>query len=520
MTGMFHERDFRNYDFVILDASYFLLQERDTDWMEQLKESRVYVPTTFEAERKAYRELLSKERRASYDAFTRALSGYKTPDKAQSALEMVRSVSANGKSVSVVTGNRLFIERIIMENDPPLKADIFDLSRMEWISYAEFPALREKLEFQKEELSEIPPLKETIGYGTTLYRPNGEEVRLCKLGDNHISGTESELYGVEDFSGESLGIAKIFRTGNLTPGKCRHLRQITETARRIDAPWALFPTDTLYRDETRQVFAGILEDYAENSHTLYERRLYQGDLSSAKELSMKLSENLSLCFNIVRQICFLNHYGFFISDFNLKNFALSEKEPNRVLMFDTDSFGFQNYFSGFRAAGSSTANVYDTATKRGALGFCDDALYVFVFTLLSLGSPPIYEKEQVRVFRFDENIKDDFTRCLFPERLWRLFEKAFRERKSFSAEMLLRELTEALRDLEKHPEDNFEYGSKLDAISEEISLNQEVSVTPPARIARLFKSGGLDRALLFLTGLSIIAVLYLLFQSGFFGAFP
>ena len=230
------------------------------------------------------------------------------------------------------------------------------------------------------------------------------------------------------------------------------------------------------------------------------------------KISMKCSANLCK-----------NHKNTFktgFSDFNLKNFALSEKEPNRVLMFDTDSFGFQNYFSGFRAAGSSTANVYDTATKRGALGFCDDALYVFVFTLLSLGSPPIYEKEQVRVFRFDENIKDDFTRCLFPERLWRLFENAFRDRKSFSAEMLLRELTEALRDLENHPEDNFEYASKLDAISEEISLNQKVSVTPPARIARLFKSGGLDRALLFLTGLSIIAVLYLLFQSGFFGAFP
>lgn len=514
MTGMFHERDFRDYDFVILDASYFLLQERDTDWMEQLKESRVYVPTAFEAERKAYRELLPEERRASYDAFTRALSGYKTPDKPQSAWEMVRNVSAKGKSVSVVTGNRLFIERIILEDEPPLKADIFDLSRLEWISCEEFPELRKKLEFQKDELSEIPPLKEPIGYGTTLYRSNGEEIRLCKLGDNRIIGAESELYGVENFSGELLGIAKIFRTGNLTPGKCRHLRQITEAARRIDASWALFPTDTLYRDEMRQIFAGILEDYAGDSHTLYQRRMYQGDLSSDKELSMKLSENLRLCFNIVRQICFLNHYGFFISDFNLKNFALSEKEPKRVLMFDTDSFGFQNYFSGFRAAGSSTANVYNTETKRGALGFCDDALYVSVFTLLSLGSPPIYANEQVRVFRFDEKIEDDFKRLLFPPRLWRLFETAFRDRKSFSAEMLLLELANALSRLKEHPEEDFEYRQKLPDFT-------PIPVSAPSlpeRIARFFKSGGLDRALLFLTGLSIIAVLYLLFQSGFFGA--
>ena len=187
-------------------------------------------------------------------------------------------------------------------------------------------------------------------------------------------------------------------------------------------------------------------------------------------------------------------------------------------MFDTDSFGFQNYFSGFRAAGSSTANVYDTATKRGALGFCDDALYVFVFTLLSLGSPPIYEKEQVRVFRFDANIKDDFTRCLFPERLWRLFEDSFHNGKFFSAEMLLRELSETLRDLDEHPENDFEYGVRLDEI-----------FSPPSpgtgnplwkRLTQAIRSGRLDRVLLILTGCSIIAALYFLFQSGFFSAFP
>ena len=528
MTGMFHEHDFHDYEFVILDASYFLLRERGAELAERLSESRVYVPVTFEAERRAYRELLPDKRRASYDAFTRALSGYKTPDRPQSAWEMARSVSARGKSLCVVTGNRLFIERMILEDEAPLKADIFDLSRMEWILCEEFSQLRTKLEFQKEELSEVPPPKETIGYGTTLYKSDGEEIRLCKLGEGRMSGAESELYGVEDFSGENIGIAKIFRTGNLTPGKCRHLHQMTEAARRIEAPWAFFPTDTLYRDETRRIFAGILEDYAGESHTLYERRVYQGDLSSNEELSMRLSDNLRLCFNLVRQICFLNHYGFFVSDFNLKNFALSEEEPNplskgesnRVLMFDTDSFGFQNYFSGFHAAGSSTANVYDTTTKRGALGFCDDALYVSVFTLLSLGSPPIYVKEQARLFRFDEKPEDDFKRLLFPERLWRFFENAFRVRKSFSAEMLLWELSEALRDLDRRPEDNFEYGPKLEEIFKVKSPNQGGNAAPPAQMARLLKSGGLDHVLLFLTGFSILVVLYLLFQSGFFGASP
>ena len=521
MTGMFHEHDFRDYDFVIMDASYFLIRERNASWMKELKESRVYVPTTFEAERKAYRELLSEESRASYDALTRALSGCrKTPDRPQSAWEMVLSVSGRGKSVAVVTGNRVFIERIILENKPPLKADIFDLNRMEWISSEDFPALREELEFQKEELSETPPLKEPIGYGTTLYSSKGEELRLCKLGDKQMSGAESQLYGVEDLSGNRRGIAKIFRTGTLTPGKILHLNQITEAARHISAPWALFPTDTLYRDETRRIFAGILENYAGDSRMLFESRLYQGDFSSPEESSMRLSDNLRLCLNLVRQVCFLNHYGFFVSDFNLKNFALREKEPGRVLMFDTDSFGFQNYFSGFRAAGITTANVYDTKTKRGALKFCDDALYIFAFSILSLGSPAIYEDKQShkRVFRFDEEIPDYNRKYLFPERLWRLFEDSFHNGKFFSAEMLLRELSETLRDLDEHPENDFEYGVRLDEI-----------FSPPSpgtgnplwkRLTQAIRSGRLDRVLLILTGCSIIAALYFLFQSGFFSAFP
>ena len=513
MFGMFHK-----YDFVILDASYFLLKEADAEVMESLKDSRVYVSVTFEAEWKAYRDLLSEHQRALYDVLARPLPNLKVPSGARSTWEMILDASAKGRSIAVVTGNRLLIERMILE---PVKADIFDLNETEWILQEDFSARLEQLEFQKESLSETPPPKEAIGYGTTLYKSDGEEVKLCKLGESRIYGTESQLYGVQNAQGDQIGIAKIFRTGSLTPEKCCHFQRIRQTAQNINAPWAFFPTDTLYRDKAYQIFAGILENYSADSHTLFKKHLYQGDLSSSQELSMTLSDNLRLCWNIVRQICFLNHYGFFVSDFNLKNFAISENDPQHVLMFDTDSFGFQNYFSGFRAAGAKTANTYNTQTKKGALGFCDDALYVFIFSLLSLGSPPIYvNKQQDRVFRFDEKIEDSQRRKLFPEKLWVLFENAFRNRKIFSAEMLLLALTDSLNHLKECPEENFEYGKKLDELAE-IELQENSKNTPLAYFAQSFASGKLDRLLLVLNGvLIVIIILYFLFRSSFFGELP
>ena len=507
MTGMFRVHDFREYDLVTLDASCFLAPEMESSLLDGLRESRVYVSATFEAEATAYKELFPVQHMASYKALISHFPKIRTPDRRQSTWEMICNFASAGRHIAVVTGNRLLIERIILEDAPSIHADIYNLFDKEWIPYGEFQSMREVLELVKDERSQVPPQAEAIGYGTPLYPSSGGEVYLSRLDGQQISGTESQLFGVENENHERLGLAKIFRTGNLTPGKCEHLQQMKAFANTANLPWCLFPKEILYRDESRQIFAGILEDYAADVHTLYERRLYHGDLSLPEDLSMKLSDNLRVCYYLVRQVCYLNNYGFFISDFNLKNFALRPDDPEHILMFDTDSFGYGNFFSGFRAAGSSTANRYDTTKKTGALEFCEDSLHVAVFSLLSLGSPPIYAKGNTRVFRFDENIEDRWRKNLFPEKLWSYFESAFRARKFFSAEMLLLELSESLKRLKEHPEEDLSYGS--------VFPEPASDPTPVSPVRHVLESGAMDRVLLFLSGFAVVIILYILYRGGF-----
>ena len=425
---------------------------------------------------------------------------------------MVSDASFEGKTVAVVTGNRLFVERMILE---PVKADIFDLNHLTWISYDDFPSLRDQIELREEKFSGTPPPPKKVQDGTALYKSNGERVTLRELGENRVSGAESYLYGLQvwrqDWRQDSrrgdsdiIGVAKIFRTGSLTPEKRAHLLRITEEASRmnIDAQWAFFPTDTLYYDKTRQNLAGIQENYSQDSDTLFERALRRRGL-----YAMTLSENLRLCRNIVRQIWSVRH------TYYLKNYpAVSD-------FFETDSFGFQNYFSGFRAAGIQTANLYDTKTKKGALGFCDDSLYAFIFFLLSQGSQPIYvDKNNIHIFRFDEKdeiIEDGWRKNLFPENLWRLFANAFRNRKNFSAEILLAALSESLNHVTEHPEEDFEYAEKIEYLIENAARRKSEKKSYLTRIARFFESGALDRVLFFLILFAIVIVYFLSF--GFSG---
>ena len=503
MIGTFRELNFRDYDSVILDASYFLAPKLDSDLLKDLRESQIYVSATFKAEADAYRKL-----HAANGGNSSANSFEDFPYvgiKPQSAWEMARDMSASGH-IAVITGNRLFIERLILEKTPPICADIYDLFRGEWIQCGEFDSLRKGLELRQDEPSQTPPAQETYGIGATLYLPDGKAVFLC---EPHISGTESELFGVHDGHGRKIGIAKLFKTGSLTPEKCAHLRKLRDFSMEHHMTRCFFPEEILYRDKENRIFSGFLMDYSTDSRTLDKLGLYQGTPASVEELSMKLSDTLRLCHRLVSQVCYLNNYGFFISDFSLKNFAIRADNFDCLLMFDTDSFGYGNYFPGFRASGLTTAKEYNTGTKSGALAFCEDALYVTVFSLLSLGSPPIFEdkRSHTRLFRFDGNIQDSYRKRFFPESLWKMFEDVFHFRQDFSAETLLLALSESLEQLREHPEKDFSYGQKIDKVLRPPKMSSAIW---------LLKSGALDRAILALDGLFIVILGFLLYQNGFF----
>lgn len=87
---------------------------------------------------------------------------------------------------------------------------------------------------------------------------------------------------------------------------------------------------------------------------------------------------------------------------------------------------------------------YPINTKRGVLDFCNEAIYSFVFTLLSLGDTPLFDYNGK--FKYDDPsyIPRDRSR-LFPANMLKLFEAVYRRVKEPSVPVLLMELIKASR---------------------------------------------------------------------------
>lgn len=162
---------------------------------------------------------------------------------------------------------------------------------------------------------------------------------------------------------------------------------------------------------------------------------------------------------VVRQVCYLNNFGFFVSDYNLGNFATIRNNDKYIQMWDTDSFGYDTFFSGY-CSGDKTTKEYDISTKEGAIDFCSEALYLFAFSLLSLGDSPMSEFSGK--FKYDNpNYIALYRKRLFPQNLWQLFRDVFTGKKLPSAETLLRQLSLALENLKKSPAEDQTYGELL-----------------------------------------------------------
>ena len=237
---------------------------------------------------------------------------------------------------------------------------------------------------------------------------------------------------------------------------------------------------------------------------------------------------MKLCLKIVRQVAFLNCHGFFISDYNVRNFALCEEQPDHVLMFDSDSFGYGNFFGNIFAGNSTLSRNYDARYKQDALTACDDALYVFIFSRLSVGDAPIFLNQytQARTFRYDKQNDKEFRRkYLFPERVWDVFESAFHGETAFSVPILLWALSESLKYLEQHPFEDFIYGEKMDGLKigvtadphENASKKRSRSRNQKPRKRKLwwkFKSGKYNWVLFAIAAASTVGLAAILLFSG------
>lgn len=450
---------FQDYRFVLLDASCFVSLFSE-ELRQGLSKIPVYAAETFDAEVTQYLKILPEDKKTIFEenlAFLKSTmsSERMNVDGCENEVEglcgdtwgVLNLLVRKGSSVVLLTADQLLIQRVILEN---LKVDIYALNTsLSWnekvgsegfIRSRDFPRYRPMLEL----VEDVPwPAGEQHDFllkdNMTLYKKDGSQIAL---GKEIASGAEAHIFQVRGASGL---VAKILKKEKLPPSKYVNIKAIQGANRMLNVPWALFPIDVLHYDPECRIPAGFTERKARTTGDLDEHPLYMGDLDIEDcYLATKVTETLKLCIQIVRQVKYMNVYGFLLSDFNAGNFATMEDCNDAMQMWDTDSFGHGTFFSGYYS-GNRTSREYDISCKMGAIGFCSEQLYLLIFSLLSLGDYPINEWNGT--FKYDDSeYYALFRKTFFPSNVWNLLQDVFRKTKLPSVDMLLHELHTALND--------------------------------------------------------------------------
>ncbi|MDO4615221.1 MAG: hypothetical protein Q4B15_06285, partial [Lachnospiraceae bacterium] len=470
MSGLFFD-----CHVALLDVSFFRKEFSDT-LKEELKKLNVYVAGTFISVCGQYQSMLAEDKKKilqSNLSFINEALELKTVELStfgdmSSGLNndtwgiLTLLDRLKGKFV-FVTGNSMLIEKTILQR---IHADIYDLNQEKMIRFEEFPEYERRIQFFEgrrwmlnKNASRILPdeKKVQVSEGSRLYLAGEAAITL---GSEVRSGLESSIYKV---SGTASLVAKVFKTGKFSGGKYLTLMRNQGIDRELETPWANFPKALLYFDSDCTIPAGFTEAYTICEGDLDSRSLYLGDLDALTyELDTKLSSTVNLCRHVVRQVGYLEQYGYLISDYNPGNFAF--RKDGNMQMWDTDSFGYGRYFSGF-CSGAKLLRDYDTSRKEEAMAFCTDALYQFVFSVCSLGDTAISDFSGQ--FKYDKvNYPARYRREFFPGNLWKLFEETFRLEREPSTELLLQELSLAEAELGQMPGNNRSYRNILDQIFE------------------------------------------------------
>lgn len=452
MPGIYDE-----YKVALLDSSFFV-----SNFSEGVKKGlsniKVYVADTFNSEIEQYKLVLSANRKIIYDANVRFLNenmrlntlnldsfGKQSKSLHNDVWGLVTLlVGLNAKFV-VVTANQVLIQKIVLNG---LKVDIYDLNTDGFIKYSSFPSFKSKYKFTEAGWI-TPPVDVKATENTTLFCKDHSRVTLSK---EIKTGFEANLYLVK---GKSGSIAKIFKKDKLSAGKFQNIKRLCGVNEKLDIDWAIFPTEVLYYDSDCTNPAGFIEPYVATGDNLDDNPLFSGDPFNVTEefLTRKQSYAIELCLKVVRQVRYLNTYGFYISDFNMGNFATIKNNDRNIQMWDTDSFGYESFFGKFFSpvyAESKNHPKYDTSTKEGAIDISNDALYQFVFYVLSLGDSPI--SEHTGKFKYDNpNYFAISKKKFFPQNIWKHLETVFRGKKPPSAEALMQQLIITSNQLRQNP---------------------------------------------------------------------
>ena len=436
---------FKGFNVALLDSTFFF-SVFSPELKSFLQATCVYTANTFDQEIKQFKQILPSDQASAYAKNVNFLSenvklnslrlstaGDDAQDLHEDIWGLITLLTRLGQSRFVVlTANALLIQRIVL-ND--MHVSVYNLRTNELIHADD---ARAKASIQRE----FVPTKATISHiafkgeeGKRLYRKNGTHVTLSR---EIRTGMEATLYMLENQPGL---IAKIYLTGQLPPEKLSHLQRLVDMEK-PNVSWAVFPLEMLYYDQACTDPAGFIESYVKTSASLDEIKLFLGKIDTLEEewLSKDVLYPIEICLKVVRQVCYLNCYGFYVSDFNLGNLSIISNQSLNIQMWDTDSYGYTGYFSAAHD-GNKKSRSYDTSLKTGAIEFCSDALYVMVFYLLTLGDAPMSEFAKGG-FKYDKpNYRLSYRRELMPDNIWSLLATVFRQQKAPSSEALLYELS-------------------------------------------------------------------------------
>lgn len=460
MNGLFSA-----YRVALIDSSFYF-RPFSLELREALKGIKVYVGRTFGDETDQISKVLSEKRRPVYEENRHFLSqeiklNYVQMDERDSRSShlqndtwgLINLMESSGARFILVTADQLLIERVILADK---QVDIYDLSTERFRYYESFADIRPRLALD-DRMTPVADDHAPIREGSVLYRKHGAPV---KLAGEINSGIEGTLYKISD---QSSLIAKIFKKGKLPENKLASLMYMQGINDAMEISWAIFPQDMLYFDPELTIPVGFTESYTATSSNLGEEPLYLGNILDLPDehLDVRISQTLLLVLKIVRQVRYLNQYGFYLSDYNTMNFSFRADNYDLMQMWDTDSFSFGRYFSGF-IAGDRTSKEYDVTSKLGTIDFCNESLYIFAFKMLTLGDAPISEIRGT--FKYDrESYQNMFRKDMIPDNLWKLFDDVFHGRKEASTEVLLQELVTAVDNLCKNPSQDMTYLQLINA---------------------------------------------------------
>ena len=451
---------FDNYKIALLDSTFFISNFTD-EVKNGLLGAKVYVADTINSEIEQYRIVLSADKRDIYDSNVHYLKqhlqvislnfdsfGALSENLQNDIWGLISLLTSLKAAFVVITANQLLIQRIILKE---LNVDIYDLKTNGFLRYSSFSSSKKILRFSESTWEKQPVIKK-VSENTTLYLNDGKKVIL---GKELKSGLEANLYWIK---GDSNTVAKVFKKDKLSAGKYNNIIRLSGINSAIDINWAVFPKKLIYYDTDCNNVAGFIEDYVATEENLEDIPLYLGDPFNVTEdyLLRKLSYSVDLCLKVVRQVCYLNTYGFYISDYNMGNFAIRKNDASSIQMWDTDSFGYDTFFGRFFSPDyteSINHPKYDIGTKEGAIDISNDALYQFVFFIFSLGDSPISGRNGK--FKYDNPkyfAKD--REKFFPQNIWKHLAEVFRGAKQPSAEALMKQLVFTSNQLKENLELN------------------------------------------------------------------